>query len=146
MSCSFRSLAPLGRRGDRARAFLLAALLAAIPGGCRLAEATPHPARLPGGILLSPVCPAASRAWASSQSYYALLEILDAHLDPWTDAADRATVRRFLGAPIDSPDGYPNAGPNLWVYPSSRRVPWAHILLVDFDADGRVLSLDWVSE
>ena len=130
----------------RPRVLLAAVLLAALPAGCHLAEATPRASTLADGVHLSPVCPAASRAWARSQSYYALLELLDAHLDPRDHTVNRTTVRRFLGVPIDSPDGYPNAGPDLWVYPASRRVGWEHILLVSFGANGRVRSLDWASE
>lgn len=87
------------------------------------------------------------RNWREHGSYYALLEIVDAHIDPFNHRnVSRADVRKYLGDGIDDRDGYPNAGPNFWVYPSSRRVPYGSYLLVYFDDSGHVEEIGWASE
>lgn len=85
--------------------------------------------------------------WREHRSYYALLEIVDEHIDPRAHHnVSKADVRKYLGQGIDDPDGYPNAGPDFWVYPSSRRVPYGHYLLVYFDNTGHVAEIGWASE
>ena len=87
------------------------------------------------------------QAWREKDSYYALLEIVDAHIDPSVHPrVSKADVRKYLGPAVDSPDLYPNAGPDLWVYSSSRRVPFGSYLFVEFDKAGFVKEIIWGSE
>jgi len=87
------------------------------------------------------------RAWREKGSYYALLEIVDAHIDPSVHSrVSKADVRGYLGPGADSPDLYPNAGPDFWVYFSSRRVPFGSYLFVEFDKAGFVKEISWGSE
>lgn len=100
-----------------------------------------------GSIGEDTVSPAVYDTWHKDGSYYALLEIVEAHIDP--DNYNKATkedVRKHLGKPIDDPDGYPNAGPDCWVYTSNRRGPGGSYLIIDFDSQGKVKAVDWVSE
>ena len=92
-----------------------------------------------------PVPQTTSLAWRKHQSYYALLEIIDAHLDPNYHEATKADVKTFLGEGID--DGlYPNSGPDMWVYTSTRHVPHGTYLLISFDKHGVVKEIDWADE
>jgi hypothetical protein len=84
--------------------------------------------------------------WNEHQDYYALLEIVDAYIDPFNHKATKADVLKYLGQGCDSPEGYPNAGPKTWVYFSSRRVPYGAILIIDFDDHDVVTEIGWVSE
>ncbi|MEX2213885.1 MAG: hypothetical protein WD768_07145 [Phycisphaeraceae bacterium] len=84
------------------------------------------------------------RQWHEQRNYYALVQIIDAHIH--VNGTTKAEVREKLGDGLDNRDGYPNAGPDFWVYPSSRRVPWEHYLLVEFDQRGIVKEISWASE
>ena len=93
------------------------------------------------------VPPAVYDAWHKGRSYYALLQIVDAHIDPDNyNTATKEDVRKHLGEPIDDPELYPNAGPDYWVYISSRRGPNGSYLIIEFDSQGKVKGIDWVSE
>ncbi|HEX5000635.1 MAG TPA: hypothetical protein VFY29_20595 [Terriglobia bacterium] len=92
--------------------------------------------------------------WRERRSYYAILEILDAHINPCPDEspcrtlparrATKADVARLLGS--DRDDGYPNAGPDMWVYPSDRRIGVGHYLMITFDRQGMVDGVGSASE
>jgi len=84
--------------------------------------------------------------WEKSRSYYALLELVDAYIDPLSNKASKSDVEKYLGPGIDTPDHHPNAGPNMWVYPSIRRVPHGSYLIIEFDDQGMVQRIGWVSE
>jgi hypothetical protein len=89
----------------------------------------------------------AADRWRRSGDYYALLELVDRHIDPqWNDAVSKADVVKYLGNGIQNPDIYPNAGPNLWVYASSRPVAASHYLIVGFNNRGMVKDVSWASE
>ena len=92
------------------------------------------------------VAPEVFKAWRTTQSYYALSEIVDAYIDPRTREVTKLDVERLLGPGDDDPEGYPNAGPRLWVYYSSRRGMNAYILLVAFDEKDRVTHINWAAE
>ena len=89
--------------------------------------------------------PRAYREWQETGSYYALLEIVDAHIDPFNKKnVTRQQVLHHLGTRYN-PD-YPGAGPKMLVYPSSRKVPYGSYLIISFDDSDCVKSIDWVSE
>ncbi len=96
------------------------------------------------GITRDEVSQRVVRRWHDEGSYYALLEIVDAHIA--TGRTTKEHVRERLGQAADSPDGYPNAGPKMWVYSSSRRVPYGSYLVVRFDDRDVVEDVSWVSE
>jgi outer membrane protein assembly factor BamE (lipoprotein component of BamABCDE complex) len=79
--------------------------------------------------------------WQQDGNYYALLELVEAYVEP---GVSKEVVRRHLGEGATDPDDYPNAGPNYWVYFSSRRVMEPHILIVEFDDRGLVKDAGWV--
>ena len=54
--------------------------------------------------------------WQETGSFYALFEIVDAYIDPFTHKATKTDVLKYLGSGCDATDCYPNAGPRLWVY------------------------------
>ena len=92
------------------------------------------------------------RAWRERRSYYALVEIVDARLDPLTREATREDVRSALGEPLGAERWHPRDAReppdrwDRWLYPSNRHVPYGSTLLVCFDADGRVADLGWTNE
>ncbi len=89
----------------------------------------------------------AGRRWRATGDYYALLELVDTRIDPaWNGKVSKADVVKYLGEGIQNPEGYPNAGPNLWVYSSRRPVPAGSYLYVAFTADGFVKAVSWGSE
>jgi len=90
--------------------------------------------------------PEVFQRWARDHSYYALLEIVDAFIDPRSHHATKADVRKYLGKGYDDTGAYPNSGPNRWVYTSSRLVPYGSYLLIEFDDHQSVKAIDWVSE
>lgn len=90
--------------------------------------------------------PEVFQRWTKDHNYYALLELVDAYIDPRMHQATKADVRRYLGNGYDDTGAYPNSGPNLWVYPSSRRVQFGSYLIIEFDSHQRVKTVDWVSE
>jgi hypothetical protein len=71
---------------------------------------------------------------------------VDRYIDPNSNRATKKDVLRYLGRGCDSPDGYPNAGPKLWVYTSIRRVPYGSYLYIDFDEKDMVKAIEWGSE
>lgn len=84
------------------------------------------------------------RRWQEERSYYALIEIVDAYIDPLNNEATKTDVLKYLGKTYD--DGYPNAGAKMWVFPSSRRVPYGAYLIIYFDENDKVEEIGWVSE
>jgi hypothetical protein len=92
--------------------------------------------------------PEVFRKWKEHHDYYALLEIVDAYIDPNLHEASKADVLKYLGHGIDTPDDYPNAGPKLWVYESVRRRcdGLDTYLLVEFDERDIVKTIFWGSE
>ena len=89
----------------------------------------------------------ANERWRASGDYYALLEIVDTHIDPaWNGKVSRAEVVRYLGEGLHNSDEYPGAGPKTWVYPSHRPVPSGSYLFVEFGDDGFVKQVSWGSE
>jgi hypothetical protein len=85
--------------------------------------------------------------WRATGDYDALLELVDAHIDPaWNGKVSKADVTRYLGEGIHDPDGYPNAGPDFWVYSSRRPVPVGSYLYIAFTGDGLVKAVSWGSE
>ena len=92
------------------------------------------------------VSPDVMQAWHEHRSYYALIEILDTHINPWGKPATKAQVRDILGPGGEGPDAYPGLGPNTWVYTSSRKVPYGSYCFITFGDDGKVKEIDWASE
>jgi len=82
--------------------------------------------------------------WRAFHDYYALLEIVDAYIDPFCNNASKADVLKYLGDTHD-PE-YPNAGPKMWVFSSVRRVPYGSYLVIRFDDNDAVKEVFWVSE
>src|SRR5580704_11014454 len=69
--------------------------------------------------------------WQKTGDYYALLKIVDAHIDPrYNGNVSEADVIKYLGDGSHDGDGYPGAGPNVWVYSSSRCIPEGSYLFV----------------
>jgi hypothetical protein len=93
----------------------------------------------------SPSIDAVAR-YRQTDDYYALLQVVDEHIDPdWNGRVSKAEVLKYLGKGIDDPDLYPNAGPDFWVYTSTRHVPTGSYLFITFDNDV-VKSVAWGSE
>ena len=84
------------------------------------------------------------RKWKGDGDYYALLEIVDAYIDPFSHKATKADVLKYIGKKYD-PD-YPNAGPKMLIFPSSRRIGYGSYLVVYFDDYDNVREIGWVSE
>ena len=119
---------------------ILSLLLLMSLGGC-----TGAPARVASDGSLNP-SPEVFKKWHEEGNYYALLEIVDAYIDPFNfnHKATKADMLKYLGQKCDSE--YPNAGPKMWVFPSSRRVPYGSYLVVYFDDHDNVKQIEWVSE
>jgi hypothetical protein len=83
-------------------------------------------------------------AWHSERSYYALVEIVDTYIDPFIHRATKQQVEALLG--IQREDGHPGAGPDCWIYSSSRQIPRGSYLCIYFDGDGEVREIEWISE
>ena len=85
--------------------------------------------------------------WLKDNSYYALVEIVDAYIDPqYSSAVSKARVRELLGPGMDRREDYPGASENRWIYPSSRHVPYGSYLIIEFNEAGNVRFLEWASE
>lgn len=84
------------------------------------------------------------KSWHSERSYYALVEIVDAYIDPSFHQATKQRVEELLGNRRD--DGHPGASPDCWIYSSSRRVPHGSYLCIYFDERDVVRKIDWISE
>lgn len=91
------------------------------------------------------VAPDVSRRWHDQRSYYALVEIIDAHLDPQFHRVSKQEVLTNLGTPNW---GTINQDTNLvWAYQGSgRHIPQGDKVLFNFDTNGVLTSLDWISE
>ena len=93
------------------------------------------------------VSPDVMEAWHRHRSYYALVEILDTHVQFWTyDPPTKAEVRDILGPRDEGPDAHPGIGPNTWVYWSRRKAPFGNYCFITFGEDDNVKSIDWASE
>jgi hypothetical protein len=92
----------------------------------------------------SGVSRAVLQSWASERSYYALVEIVDAFIDPTVHRATKQQVEELLGSQRD--EGHPGASPDCWIYSSSRRVRRESCLCIYFDERGTVKEVDWISE
>ena len=92
-----------------------------------------------------PIWPPVYRAWQTKQSYYALVEIIDAHLDPSFHRVSKADVERFLGSPNW---GTVNQDTNrVWAYQGlGRHIPQQDKALFNFDTNGALTTIEWVSE
>ena len=90
----------------------------------------------------------AQERWETSGDYYALLELVDTYIDPqWNGKVSKAEVIKWLGGEgAHSEDEYPNAGPNFWVYSSTRPIPSGSYLFIEFGDDGFVKDVAWGSE
>ena len=115
----------------------LAILLVAIAVGCASTpENSQHKVLRPD--------PTVYHRWTEQGNYYALLEIVDAHIH---EGVTKADVLKHLGTPFaDNPEDYPNAGPNNWVYHGNRRAPYGSYLYIGFDQNGLIKELSWGSE
>ena len=82
----------------------------------------------------------ARERWFRERSYYALVELVDTQLE--LQPRDATFVRQLLGDPSDDW----RTSELCWLYASSRAVPWGSYLLIHFDEDGNVTSLEWASE
>lgn len=93
----------------------------------------------------SPPLDAATR-WRATGDHYALYELVDRYIDPQQhEKVSKADVLRLLGEGIHDPEGYPNAGPDLWVYISDKRGNGSY-LYISFDKNGFVKDASWGSE
>jgi hypothetical protein len=93
------------------------------------------------------VSPDVISAWREHQSYYACIEILDTYIHPWEHIATKADVLKYLGPGENDPEeGHPNSGPNLWIYPSNRKVPFGSYCMIFFDKNGKVSDIGWCDE
>lgn len=95
----------------------------------------------------SNVSPEVMRAWREHQSYYALIEILDTHIMTPSHSATKEEVLKYLGPGEDDPEeGHPNSGPNVWIYPSNRKIPYGSYCMIFFDEEGKVSGIGWCDE
>jgi hypothetical protein len=89
----------------------------------------------------------ASQRWRSTGDYYALLELVDTHIDPhWNGKVSKRDVVKCLGEGVHDPQLYPNAGANFWIYSSDRPIPSGSYLFITFGDDGFVKDVSWGSE
>src|SRR5262249_30744815 len=110
-------------------------VLAALAIGCSSAPQ----ADIPG--------PEVIRRWKQNGDYYALLEIVDACIDPLSGKkVSKADVRKYLGHGCETRNCYPGAGPKMWVYSSLRRVPYDSYLMIEFNDQDMVKNVGWASE
>jgi hypothetical protein len=109
--------------------------LVATIGLCSCAHRQGGPSEVATGVLES---------WRSERSYYALVEIVDAYIDPSVHRATKQQVEELLGSQRD--DGHPGASPDCWIYSSSRRIPRGSYLCIYFDDRGLVRQIEWISE
>ena len=84
------------------------------------------------------------QSWAEQRSYYALVEIVDAFIDPTVHRATKQQVEELLGGQRD--DGHPGASSDCWIYSSRRHVPRESCLCIYFDERSVVKKVDWISE
>jgi hypothetical protein len=84
--------------------------------------------------------------WRKHGSYYALLEIVEARIEPALGKIRMEQVIDLLGTRRVELD-YPNSRrDNFLVWSSSRLIPQGSCLIVRFSPDGIAQSIDWVSE
>jgi len=103
--------------------------------------------RPPGGERDNPVSPAVYQRWRCEQSYYALIEIIEAHFPEWHDfcGATKQDVLKHLGKP--------NWGTVMqdherqWAYQGSgRHVPYGDKVILTFNDRDELIEMNWVSE
>jgi len=96
--------------------------------------------------IADPVAPEIYRRWQQDDSYYALVEIIDAHLDrPDHCRATRRDVLRRLGQP--NWDTICIDRERVWCYQGSgRHVPRQDKVLFTFDDRDKLVDIQWVSE
>ena len=84
--------------------------------------------------------------WRTHGSYYALLEIVEARIEPALGKIRREQVVELLGERrLDR--GYPSPQRiNVLVWSSSRLVPRGSYLVVRFNSENVATEVDWVSE
>jgi hypothetical protein len=84
--------------------------------------------------------------WRAHGSYYALLEIVEARLEPGRGTMRREDVVELLGTQRIDAD-YPNSRRGgFLVWTSNRLLPTGSRLIVRFDRRGVAQSYEWVSE
>ena len=115
---------------------LIVMFVGAMAGGCAQEDISPG----------TRVSPEAFKAWKQDRCYYALLEIVDSHIDPNYHKASKEDVRKYLGN--DYGEGYPapQKGAQTWWYSSTRQIPQGSHLLISFDSNNIVKTVNWVSE
>ena len=94
-----------------------------------------------------PVSPEVYKKWQTEQSYYALVEIIDAHL------ADRPDYNRPTKQDVLKHLGKPNWGTVMqdpkkqWAYQGSgRHVPYGDKVIFRFNEKEELIDFEWVSE
>lgn len=101
-----------------------------------------------------PVVPEVYRKWREESSYYALIEIIDAHLANWPDYNRRTKehVLKYLGEPNWWPTGREPG--NEWAYKDrrwgyqgvDRHVPYGSKVFITFNDKDELIDFEWASE
>ena len=94
-----------------------------------------------------PVPPEVYQRWYESASYYALVEIVDAHLAnrPQHNRATKSDVRQHLGKPNWGTINQDSE--KQWAYQGSgRHVPYRDKLILTFNDENELIDIDWISE
>jgi hypothetical protein len=84
-------------------------------------------------------------AWRENRSYYALLEILDAYIDPSFHKATKSDVIKYIGEGSDI-DIFGKKNEIQWYYTSHRRPNGSVRLIITFNDDDIVTDIQWASE
>jgi hypothetical protein len=115
------------------KSILLALLLTTL--GCHSRQAVPG----------DPVQSDIYRRWQGQRSYYALIEIIDAHLTPGANQVSKRAVLKFLGPPNW---GTINQDTNrVWAYQGlGRHIPQQNKALFRFDTNDILTGVEWISE
>jgi hypothetical protein len=93
--------------------------------------------------LADPTHAAHLKLWRESRSYYALLGLLEGLIEPEIGRMRRKDIRELLG---DGSPNYPGSKGRLLDYGSDRQLPVGSHLLIGFDENDLVDSIEWVSE
>jgi len=94
-------------------------------------------------LMQDPTHAAHLRLFRESNSYYALLELSEGIIEPEIGRIRRRDIQELLGK--GDPD-YPNSQGKLLAYGGDRQIPYGSHLLIHFDDNDVVDTVDWVSE
>ncbi len=101
--------------------------------------------QMAGHATKNPVSAEVYERWRKDNSYYALIEIIDVHLDrPDWSRATKQDVLKHLGKPNWQTI---NQDPEReWGYQGMRHVPYQNKAIFEFNDQGELIEIYWLSE